>query len=154
MLELKPSQMETVCHQFDSLCRKILREESRDYRKHIAWRARNEVCFSEMPESRLAEICCWDAYPAESTHFDVLGYRIEVSNEELAGALKMLSDKKRDVVLLSFFMEMSDREIAAMLNVVGSTIQRRRTSSLAELKWRLGVGETEQNTEQGTQGKT
>lgn len=150
MLELNASQMETVCHQFDSLCRKILRDESRDYKKHIAWRARNEICFSEMSEDRLAEICSWDDYPAERTHFYVLGYRIEVQNDELAGALMMLPDKKRDVVLLAYFMEMSDREIAARLNVVGSTVQRRRTSSLAELKLRLGVGETEQNTKQST----
>ena len=39
------------------------------------------------------------------------------------------------------------REIAEKLKVVGSTIHRRRTSSLKELKLRLGVKEDGQGTE-------
>ena len=44
LLELTPSQKKTVRHQFDSFCRKVLREEARDYERHIAWRSDHEVC--------------------------------------------------------------------------------------------------------------
>ena len=40
---------------------------------------------------------------------------------------------------------MSDTEIAEKLKVVGSTIHRRRESSLKELKMRLEVLDDEQN---------
>lgn len=42
-MELTPSQKKTVRHQFDSFCRKVLREEARDYERHIAWRSDHEV---------------------------------------------------------------------------------------------------------------
>ena len=34
-MELTPSQKKTVRHQFDSFCRKVLREEARDYERKI-----------------------------------------------------------------------------------------------------------------------
>lgn len=43
LLELTPSQKKTVRHQFDSFCRKVLREEARDYERHIAWRSDHEL---------------------------------------------------------------------------------------------------------------
>ena len=36
LLELTPSQKKTVRHQFDSFCRKVRREEARDYERYIA----------------------------------------------------------------------------------------------------------------------
>ena len=35
-MELTPSQKKTVRHQFDSFCRKVRREEARDYERYIA----------------------------------------------------------------------------------------------------------------------
>ena len=52
LLELTPSQKKTVRHQFDSFCRKVLREEARDYERHIAWRSDHEVSLSELSEEQ------------------------------------------------------------------------------------------------------
>ena len=46
LLELTPSQKKTVRHQFDSFCMKVLREEARDYERHIAGRSDHEVSLS------------------------------------------------------------------------------------------------------------
>ena len=51
-MELTPSQKKTVRHQFDSFCRKVLREEARDYERHIAWRSNHEVSLSELSEEQ------------------------------------------------------------------------------------------------------
>ena len=61
-----------------------------------------------------------------------------------------MPSKKRDVILLSYFLDMKDTEIAEKLKVVGSTIHRRRTSSLEELKLRLEVKEDGQSAESQT----
>ena len=90
---------------------------------------------------------CDGEYPSDSTFFDVLDYRVAVKDDRLADALAALPSKKRDVLLLSYFLDMSDTEIAEKLKVVGSTIHRRRTSSLKELKLRLEVKEDGQETE-------
>lgn len=80
-------------------------------------------------------------------YFDVLEYRVGVKDERLAEALAALPSKKRDVILLSYFLDMNDTEIAEKLKVVGATIHYRRTSSLKELKLRLEVKEDGQSAE-------
>ena len=138
-MTLSPSQIKTVRHQFDSFCKKVLREESRDYERQLAHILEREITFSDLSESILSRIGVMDEYPSDHTYFDVLDYRVAVRNDQLAKALASLPSKKRDVVLLAFFLDMNDAEIAEKFNVVRTTIQRRRTSSLAELKSRLEV---------------
>ncbi|EKC44457.1 protein containing RNA polymerase sigma factor 70, region 4 type 2 domain protein, partial [human gut metagenome] len=52
----------------------------------------------------------------------------------LAEALHSLPDDKREAVLLYYFFEMNDAEIAKLRDVPRSTIQYRRTSSFELLK--------------------
>ena len=73
-MELTPSQKKTVRHQFDSFCRKVLREEARDYERHIAWRFDHEVSLSELSEEQERQMYVLDEYPSEQTHFHVQGY--------------------------------------------------------------------------------
>ena len=146
-MKLSPSQMKTVRHQFDSICRKVLRDESRNYKKQLARRAEKEISLSELSEAELGQLYAMDEYPSDSTYFDVLEYRVPVKDDRLAEALAALPSKKRDVILLSYFLDMTDTEIAEKLKVVGSTIHRRRTSSLEELKLRLEVKEDGQDAE-------
>ena len=145
-MTLSPSQIKTVRHQFDSFCKKVLREESRDYERQLAHILEREITFSDLSESILSRIGVIDEYPSDHTYFDVLDYRVAVRNNQLAKALASLPSKKRDVVLLAFFLDMNDAEIAEKFNVVRTTIQRRRTSSLAELKSRLEVEKNGKNT--------
>lgn len=146
-MKLSPSQMKTVRHQFDSICRKVLRDESRNYKRQLARRAEMEVSLSELSEAELGQLNAMDEYSLEDMVFDVLEYRVAVKDDRLAEALAALPGKKRDVILLSYFLDMTDTEIAEKLKVVGSTIHRRRTSSLKELKLRLEVKEDGQSAE-------
>ena len=95
----------------------------------------------------MARLYVLDEYPSDQFHFDVLGYDIAVKNERLADALCSLSDDKRDIVLLAYFLDMTDQEIADKLNVVRRTVQYRRASSLKEMKKRLEVVEDGEQTE-------
>ena len=104
-MELTPSQKKTVRHQFDSFCRKVLREEARDYERHIAWRSNHEVSLSELSEEQERQMYVLDEYPSEQTHFHVQGYDVAIENEDLANALTVLPDDKRDIVLLAYFLD-------------------------------------------------
>ena len=139
--------MKTVRHQFDSLCRKVLREESRNIDKQLARRAVKEISFSGLSEQELGRLYAMDDYPSDSTYFDVLDYRIAIKDDRLAKALADLPEEKRDILLLSYFLDMNDREIAEALNMVQRTVQRRRTSSIQEIKIRMEVKEDGQNAE-------
>ena len=138
-MELSPSQKKTVRHQFDSFCRKVLREECRDYFREMCRRTSHEVSLSELSDEQLSQLTVLDEYSAELYHFDVQGYDVAVRDDRLGEALTALPDKKRDIVLLSYFLDMSDKEIAEKLNMVQRTVQHRRTSSLSEIKQRLEV---------------
>ena len=75
-----------------------------------------------------------DENGTENHHFEVHGYDIEVKNTLIAEALKELTERKRNVILLSYFMEMSDADIAREMNLVRSTIHEHRTRSLEILR--------------------
>lgn len=58
----------------------------------------------------------------------------EKSLGELADALAQLPEGKRDVILLSYFLGMTDREISEKLNIVHQTVSKRRRATLKELR--------------------
>lgn len=120
--------------QFDSFCKTILKNEMIDYERARSYRLKHEVSFSELTEGELEQLKTDDEYIVESEMFRVLDYDIEVKDELIGEALKYLPEKKRSVILLSFFMDMSDTEIAKHMNLVRSTIHHHRVSSLQALK--------------------
>ena len=63
-----------------------------------------------------------------------MGYPVGVENDLLSEALRELPDKKREILLLFYFMDMSDSEIADLLKLNRSTVYRHRTSGLALIK--------------------
>ena len=138
-MELPSSQKKTVRHQFDSVCRKVLREEARDYIREINRRSERFVSFSELSEEQMSQLCLTDEYPSELTRFDVQGYSVSIKDDRLAEALASLPEERRDIVLLAYFLDMTDQEIADKLNSVRSTVQYKRTSSLKEIRKRMEV---------------
>jgi len=136
-LELTASQKKTVRHQFDSLCRKVLRGEARDYIRELSRLSEREVSFSELSEEQMERLCVPDEYPSELYHFSVQGYPIAIRDDRLAEALSALPVEQREVVLLAYVLDMNDREIAEKLNVVQRTVQYRRTSSIKKMREKM-----------------
>ena len=65
---------------------------------------------------------------------DVLGESVGVTDSDLAEALTALPADRREIVLLSYFFDMTHAEIAERLNMARRTVAYRRTSTLKELK--------------------
>ena len=59
---------------------------------------------------------------------------MKITAKLLAEALHSLPDEKRQAVLLYYFFDMTDVEIAELMKVPRSTVQYRRTSSIELLK--------------------
>ena len=59
------------------------------------------------------------------------------TQEELAEALKQLPEQSRNIVLMFFFLDMSDSEIGEKLNINRSTSFRHRRNSLEEIRKQL-----------------
>lgn len=133
-MELSSSEMKTIQHQYDSLAKKVLKGEARSCYRELSKRAAHEVNFSEMSQAELAQLYTLDEYESDYYRFEVSGYDVLVKNELLGEALQALPEKKRDIILLSYFLEMSDEEIGELLNVVRSTIFRHRKTALEKIK--------------------
>ena len=138
-MKLSPSQMKTVRHQFDTLCRKVLREESRNIDKIRRRRLKREICFSGLPQYEVDKLCVEDEYFFDSTYFEVMNQRVAIKSDKLAEAIKSLAKEKRQIILLSYFFDMTDREIAEALDSFRSTVQRKKVHSIKELKIKLEV---------------
>ena len=72
-----------------------------------------------MSEVELLQLYTLDEYKSDYYRFEVSGYDVLVKNELLG---EVLPEKKHDIILLFYFLDMSDEEIGGLLNVVCSTI--------------------------------
>ena len=116
-MELSSSDKERIQHQYDALAKKTLVGEAKSHRRTLAKRAAREVTFSDLSESELAQLFTTDEYESDYFRFQVSGFDVLVKNELLAEALNALPERKRDIILLSYFLDMSDAEIGELLNV-------------------------------------
>ena len=132
------NEQETVRHQFDSFCRKVLREKARDLKRADARRAKRELPLSLYVE-KAESFGHLDKYPSGQYSFTAAGYAFRIQDGELAEALASLGEEERSVILLAFFLEMNDREISEAIHMPPRTVQRRRTAALRKLQTKLGV---------------
>ena len=133
-MELSSSEKKTIQHQYDALAKKTLKGAAMNYQIELARRAAREVSFSDLSESELAQLFTTDEYKSDCFRFGVSGFDIFVKNELLAEALNALPERKRNIVLMSYFLDMSDAEIGDLLNVVRTTVFRHRKTALAKIK--------------------
>ena len=137
-MEQSSSQRRTVEHQFDSFCKKVLREEHRDINRALKRRANNEILFCEMIQKEIDELMTVDKYSTDMNKFLTCGFEVEIESDLLAEALSTLPAKSRDILLLAYFLDMRDVEIAAVLDMAKSTVQYQRSTSLTKLQKYMG----------------
>ena len=90
----------------------------------------------------MEQLAAYDRYPWEYNTFILGGDVILIENDLLADALNALPQDNRDILLMYWFLEMADREIAARMNLARRTINNRRLKSYRLLKELMG-GDTD-----------
>ena len=88
----------------------------------------------ELPEMKQIEHGMNDEYSCDFVSFQVMHFVIYVADEELSTALKELTEKQRNAILLHFFQVMNDREISKLYHVSRSAINSRRDRGLRKLQ--------------------
>ena len=129
---------EHIQHTFDAYCKKVLRNEARDYLDELERRRSREISLSELPIEVMEQLSASDGYFQEDKAFCILGCTVYVDDSDLAEAIAALPRDKQDIILLFYFLEMSDYEIAKRLNMVRRSVTYRRTSTLKLLKELIG----------------
>lgn len=120
---------------FNGFCKRALKNEAINAHGEIKRRQLQEVSFSDLTPQEGNQLYTYDTYfehdEAEKS-FYVAGK--EITAKLLAEALHSLPEEKRETVLLYYFFDMSEREIAKFCNLSRTTVQSRRTSSMKLLK--------------------
>lgn len=120
---------------FNGFCKRTLKNEAINAHRDTRRRQIREVSFSDLTPQEENQLYTYDTYFANDEaekSFCVAGK--EITAKLLADALHSLPDEKREAVLLYYFFDMNDVEIAKLCDVPRSTVQYRRTSSFELLK--------------------
>ena len=124
---------------FDSFCKKVLKNAAINCFHEIKRHREREQFFSELTKKEWQQIYMEDEYKLERYVFQVLGQEVEVKNLLIAKALRNLPEKKRNVILMYYYLEMTETEIAEQMDLGQSMINYHRINSLKELEEFLEV---------------
>lgn len=135
MNEPNRTQWEIRCA-FNGFCKKAIKYEASNAHRDIKHHQIFEVSFSDLTPQEERQLCTYDRYFAgeEADDHSFLVEGMEITPKLLAQAIHALPEEKRNAVLLYYFFEMSDAEIAKLYDIPRSTVQYRRTSSFELLK--------------------
>ncbi|MBA2212614.1 sigma-70 family RNA polymerase sigma factor [Sellimonas intestinalis] len=132
---MKLSSFEKIIRlQFNAYMMITIKGIVRNRRKQRAKRLEREVLFCEILEIKQNNQSNYDSYSFEFFIFQVGNFSIEVSDEKLGMALRKLSEKQRNYILLYYFQDMRDREIAELYHVSRSSVSCTRNRGLKKLK--------------------
>lgn len=132
---MKPSSFEAKIRlQFDYLMRKVVGNAVKNYRKELSRHADKETSFSELPSLNIEVVSVTDDYTTDYYVFNVFGNDVRIYDEQLCEAIKQLTEQRRNILLMSYFLEMSDSEIAKIMSMERFSICRNRLKTLKLLK--------------------
>ena len=98
--------------------------------KHRAERETHIEMLSPKQSGMLEKI--FDIYHAD--YFSVMGYEIGIVDGDLAQALRELSDKYLQIVLLYYIVGLNDREIGEIYGTGRTTICDQRNNAIKKLR--------------------
>ena len=121
-----------IVEMFDSFCKTV----SRNYSRNLKRAKRNhDKHFTQEPMEFFLEV--WgktDEYPFLPYSFHVAGYPCVIESETLYNALLSLPEKQRTVILLDFWQDLTDGEIAKRMEVATRTVYNLRKRAFVAIK--------------------
>lgn len=124
---------EIIQNCFDSFCKTVLKNAAIDCYREIQKHRERELFFSELTKKEWQQLCMEDEYRLDSHIFQVLGQEVEVKNFMIAKALNHLPEKQRNVILMYYYLQMTETEIAEQMDLGQSTINYHKINSLKDL---------------------
>ena len=131
-----PSYEERICSMFDSFCKTVSRNCVRNLKKVEI--NREKYFQAESIEFWSDILGKNDSYSSDSYMLYVDGHSCVVESETLYKALLSLPDKQREVLLLDFWRDLSDNEIATYLEVTNRTVYNLRQRAFKAIRGYYG----------------
>ena len=134
---MKDSEKQRIQNQFGAFCIKVLKNETRCIQREYAKSQKLEKSLNDLTELGIFQLATCDEYFKNDHIFEVQRIPIVVNSDFLAQAISQLPAQKRDIILLSYFLGLSDKEIGERLQLVRRTICKHRLKALNELRKNL-----------------
>ena len=125
------------CYRFDAFCKTVLRNEARTYLRDLCRQRKQETKFSSLSQYEMDKLCTMDEYPSDSVVFTAFGCDLHIRDELVADAFASLPEREQGILILYCVLELTDGEIGSIARMSRSSVQRRRTKALNELRKRL-----------------
>lgn len=132
---------------FNAFCKIVLYHAALNAYKKIRKKQQFEVSLDYLREFDFEPVTTTDEYFVKydvPTAFTVRGKTIIVESEQLATAFLRLPEKRREVLLLRYYLGYSDTDIGKLFGVCRSTIFRRRKRALRFIRKEMEALENEE----------
>lgn len=124
----------TTEYQFISFCKSVLRNEVRNIRAEERRWNEKFISLDQLAEEQVDKLCTCDRYESESFIFYTHNHCVSIDDALIAEAVAYLPEKQKDVILLSFFVDLKDVEVAELINIKGSTLHYHKTKAFETLR--------------------
>ena len=121
-------------NRFDSFCKTVIRNASVDSMRSRKARETRFSSLEDLQDNHLAQEITQDHYATYSKLYRVKGIEVKISDEQIGEALQFILPNQRAVLLLSFFKEYTDMEIARLLGISHKTVAYRKKNAMQKLK--------------------
>ena len=128
---------EHVERQFHAFCKTVLRNEACNYYREKKRKTQHEISLDYLQENTSFEIGSIDEYfvlQDKPTTFSVNGQTVIVDSKQLANALLRLSVRRREIILMYFYLQLRDKQIASLLGKPRTTVNYQKNAALKQLR--------------------
>lgn len=132
-MELTKQEQDIVRKKFCKYCIKVMEGEALYYLRQLKRQQEQEVCFSDLTPEERNQLSAYDDL-LEMNYFQVMDTDVPVRDEDISNALKRLPERRRMIILMAFFLDMTEQEIADYYHLVQSTVHYHKAESLRILK--------------------
>lgn len=130
---MKDSTETRIQNQFGGFCARVLKNEANHIHREYARQREREKSLDTVTQEELEEIAVMDRYFHADHIFYVFGAPVVVTGDLLAEAIGKLSERKRNIILLSYFLDQTDRQICEHYHVARQSVSSQRARILKEL---------------------
>ncbi|MDT4376403.1 sigma-70 family RNA polymerase sigma factor [Blautia coccoides] len=134
---LSTEYRESIERRFHAFCKAVLHNEACNYYRERKRKAKHEISFEYLQENTSFALHSTDEYfilQDKPTAFAVNGQTVIVYSEKLAKALLCLSKRWREIILMRYYLQLNDKQIAALLGKPRTTVNYQKTAALKQLR--------------------
>ena len=134
---LSTEYRESIERRFHAFCKAVLHNEACNYYRERKHRTQREISFGYLQENTSFAPHSVDEYfvlQDKSTAFAVNGQTVIIDSEKLAKALLCLSERRREIILMRYYLQLRDKRIGALLGKPRTTVNYQKNAALKQLR--------------------